>query len=114
MSSSSTGADNDNDAATPALFRPTTVGGLALQHRVVLAPLTRNRANAQHVHGALAVEYYAQRASVRGTLLISEAITIVPEGGGRPHVPGIWSEEQVEAWQRVCTLGRGCGCEYRC
>lgn len=87
--------------ATSLLFKPTVVGNVQLQHRVVLAPLTRNRANAEHVHGDLAVEYYMQRASVPGTLLITEAITIAPEAGGRPHVPGIWSEEQISAWKKV-------------
>lgn len=83
------------------LFEPTTVGDLQLKHRVVLAPLTRLRANAEHVHGDLAAEYYRQRASVPGTLLISEAVTIAPEAGGRPHVPGIWNQEQITAWKRV-------------
>ena len=87
--------------ATSLLFQPTTVGNLKLSHRIVLAPLTRNRANPQHVHGDLAVEYYRQRASVPGTLLITEATTIAPEAGGRPHVPGIWSEEQISAWRKV-------------
>lgn len=86
---------------TSLLFKPIVVGNVQLQHRVVLAPLTRNRANAEHVHGDLAVEYYRQRASLPGTLLITEAITIAPEAGGRPHVPGIWSEEQISAWKKV-------------
>ena len=62
---------------------------------------TAQRTGAVHWHGQLAVEYYRQRASVPGTLLISEAITIAPEAGGRPHVPGIWSEEQISAWKEV-------------
>jgi len=86
-----------------SLFEPVKLGDVELKHRVVLAPLTRNRANAQHVHGDLAVEYYSQRASVPGTLLISEAITIAPEAGGRPHVPGIWSDERIDAWKKVTT-----------
>ncbi|THG93659.1 hypothetical protein EW026_g7635 [Hermanssonia centrifuga] len=87
--------------STSALFQPTQVGDLKLDHRIVLAPLTRNRANSEHVHGDMAVEYYSQRASVKGTLLIAEAITIVPQAGGRPNVPGIWSEEQINAWKRI-------------
>ncbi|THG94172.1 hypothetical protein EW026_g7250 [Hermanssonia centrifuga] len=84
--------------STSALFQPTQVGDLKLDHRIVLAPLTRNRANSEHVHGDMAVEYYSQRASVKGTLLIAEA---VPQAGGRPNVPGIWSEEQINAWKRI-------------
>ena len=85
----------------PALFQPARVGNIQLKHRVVLAPLTRNRANVAHTHTDLAVEYYRQRASVPGTLLITEAVTIVPEATGRPHVPGIWSEDQVHAWKKA-------------
>lgn len=86
------------------LFESTKIGDLELKHRIVLAPLTRLRANADHVHGDLAVEYYRQRASVPGTLLISESITIAPECGGRPHVPGIWSEEQIQAWRKASKM----------
>ncbi|KAI0362490.1 FMN-linked oxidoreductase [Trametes cingulata] len=89
---------------TPRLFQPVTVGDVTLAHRVVLAPLTRCRANAQHVHGDLAVQYYAQRASVPGTLLIAEATFIAAKAGGLslgPNIPGIWNEEQITAWKRV-------------
>lgn len=87
--------------AESRLFKPIVVGNFTLKHRIVLAPLTRLRANAQHVHGDIAVEYYKQRASVPGTLLISEAITVAPEAGGKPHVPGIWSEAQISAWKKA-------------
>ena len=93
-----------NLTQTEALFTPTLVGGLPLQHRVVLAPLTRNRANAKHVPLDIVAEYYAQRGSVPGTLLVSEAVTIAPQAGGRAHVPGLWSDEQVAAWKKVSAL----------
>ncbi|KAK7693086.1 hypothetical protein QCA50_002651 [Cerrena zonata] len=83
------------------LFQPIKVGDIQLQHRVVLAPLTRLRANAQHVHGDLAIEYYRQRASEPGTLLISEGTFISGKAGGMPNVPGIWSDEQAVAWKKV-------------
>lgn len=70
------------------LFQPIQVGNVALLHRIVLAPLTRNRGTNAHVPGPLAAEYYAQRASVPGTLLISEATLIAPKAGGYPNVPG--------------------------
>ncbi|KAI0916451.1 hypothetical protein AcV5_002945 [Taiwanofungus camphoratus] len=85
----------------PKLFQPIQVGNVTLGHRVVLAPLTRFRANKDHVHGDLAVEYYAQRASSPGTLLITEATFIAPQAGGYDYVPGLWNEEQVAAWKRV-------------
>ena len=91
-------ADDDSQSL---LFQPINVGNVHLKHRVVLAPLTRNRANKAHVPTDIVVTYYAQRASVPGTLLISEAVTIAPEAGGRQHVPGIWSTEQIDAWKKV-------------
>ncbi|OSX62181.1 hypothetical protein POSPLADRAFT_1143134 [Postia placenta MAD-698-R-SB12] len=90
-----------SSAVVPKLFQPTRVGSYTLSHRVVLAPLTRCRANKAHVHGDLAVEYYAQRASVPGTLLITEATFIAAKAGGYDYVPGIWNDEQVAAWRRV-------------
>lgn len=93
-----------SSAVVPKLFQPTRVGSYTLSHRVVLAPLTRCRANKAHVHGDLAVEYYAQRASVPGTLLITEATFIAAKAGGYDYVPGIWNDEQVAAWRRVRQL----------
>ncbi|GBE84579.1 Probable inactive dehydrogenase [Sparassis crispa] len=95
--------------SNPALFRPTKVGYNTLAHRVVLAPLTRMRADAEHVHGELAVAYYAQRAHVPGTLLITEGTYISPRAGGYPHVPGIWNDAQIAAWKRVRIRTSGYG-----
>ena len=85
----------------PKLFTPIQVGNAHLTHRVVLAPLTRARANAQHVPSKLAVEYYSQRASVPGTMLISEGVIIAAKATGMAHIPGIWSDEQIAAWKLV-------------
>ncbi|KAH7923773.1 FMN-linked oxidoreductase [Leucogyrophana mollusca] len=86
---------------SPALFQPITVGELTLQHRVVLAPLTRFRAYATHVPGPQAATYYAQRASTPGTLLITEATFISQEAGGYQHIPGIYTDEQIEGWKEI-------------
>ena len=83
------------------LFQPIRVGNLQLSHRVVLAPLTRFRATDAHVPTDIMAEYYAQRASTPGTLLISEATFISPQGGGYNNVPGIWNDEQVSAWKKA-------------
>ena len=83
------------------LFQPIKVGEMSLNHRVVLAPLTRYRANIHHVHGDLAVEYYSQRASEPGTLLIGEGAFITGKAGGYAHAPGLWSDDQVAAWKKV-------------
>ena len=91
-------------SSVPKLFQPFKVGDLTLSHRVVLAPLTRFRVPERgHVPLANVKEYYAQRASEPGTLLISEAVFIAPQAGGYWHVPGIWSDEQIEAWKEVGT-----------
>ncbi|TFK37222.1 NADH:flavin oxidoreductase/NADH oxidase [Crucibulum laeve] len=88
---------------TPKLFQPIKIGNITLQHRVVLAPLTRFRAaKKSHIHTvSLAKTYYSQRASTPGTLLITEATFIAARAGGYDNVPGIWSDEQIEAWKEV-------------
>lgn len=68
---------------------------------MVMAPLTRFRGNSAHVHGDLAVEYYSQRASVPGTMIITEGTFISPRASGYANVPGIYNEEQIAAWRRV-------------
>jgi N-ethylmaleimide reductase len=91
------------DYQTMALFSTKRLGGgkHELRHRVVLAPLTRNRADASTlVPQQMCVEYYRQRAS-RGGLLISEAVNISPESLAYPSTPGIWSEAQVNGWKSV-------------
>jgi len=90
-------------SSTPALFTPTKVGDMTLQHRVVLAPLTRLRADENHVHSDLAVKYYSQRASTPGTLLISEA-TLIGDGAGASgytNVPMLQTNEQLAALKKI-------------
>ncbi|KAF8315600.1 FMN-linked oxidoreductase [Clavulina sp. PMI_390] len=83
------------------LFQHIRVGNVELQHRVVMAPLTRFRADEKHVHQDVAVEYYAQRASVPGTLLMTEGTFITEDAGGYDNVPGIWNQTQIAAWKKV-------------
>jgi NADPH2 dehydrogenase len=85
----------------PQLFRPFQLGDMQLSHRVVLAPLTRARADSNHTPPSYAVKYHADRASVPGSLLITEATLIAPYACGIPTVPGIWSEEQLSRWKEV-------------
>ncbi|KAH7103563.1 NADPH dehydrogenase [Auriculariales sp. MPI-PUGE-AT-0066] len=87
--------------STAALAKPIRVGRITLGHRLALAPLTRLRADKNHVHGDLAVEYYTQRASTPGTLLVTEGTFIADRAGGFDNVPGIWNADQVQAWKRV-------------
>src|SRR5690349_4514557 len=83
------------------LFAPLRVGNLHLKHRIALAPLTRLRADDNHVPLPIVTEYYAQRASAPGTLLIAEGTAIARELGGLPNVPGIWNEQQIHQWRKV-------------
>jgi N-ethylmaleimide reductase len=82
------------------LLTPYRMGDLDLPNRVIMAPLTRMRANPDnHVPTILQAEYYAQRASAG--LIIAEATAISPEGFGWADTPGLWSEDQVRGWGRV-------------
>ena len=84
------------------LFEPCQAGQLQLASRIVMAPLTRNRAP-HALANALMAEYYAQRANpaTGAGLIITEATAISHQGQGYSDVPGIWSAEQVKAWQPV-------------
>lgn len=85
---------------TAKLFTPLKAGALTLPNRVVMAPLTRNRARADgDVPGDLAPLYYAQRASAG--LIVTEATQVSPMGKGYDLTPGIYSAGQVEGWKRV-------------
>jgi N-ethylmaleimide reductase len=82
------------------LFTPLTLGDLTLPNRVVMAPLTRNRADPDgDVPYAIHAEYYAQRASAG--LIITEGTQISPEGKGYIQTPGIHSAEQIAGWKTV-------------
>jgi N-ethylmaleimide reductase len=83
----------------PDLFSPFQLGELKLPNRIVLAPMTRNRAGAGNVPGALNALYYAQRASAG--LLVTEATQVSPQGVGYPNTPGIHSDEQAAGWRLV-------------
>ncbi len=89
------------------LFQPLKVGDLVLPNRVIMAPLTRCRADEGRVPNAMMARYYAQRASAG--LILSEATAVTPMGVGYPDTPGIWSDEQVEGWKRVTEAAHAAG-----
>ena len=100
-------ARNFESSCLPSLFpncfnRPASARSTySTAFRVVMAPMTRLRANAQHVHGSLALEYYRQRTTIPGTLAISEGTIIAAQAGGWKKTPGIWSDEQISGWSPV-------------
>ncbi len=86
-------------AQRPHLLSPVALGPYTLRNRMVMAPMTRNRAVEGNVPSPLAATYYAQRASAG--LIVTEGSQVSPEGVGYPRTPGIHGDEQVAAWRRV-------------
>ena len=81
------------------LFSPVTLGTIALKNRMVMAPLTRNRAGEGGVPQDMSVTYYEQRATAG--LIVTEATPISPMGHGYPALPGIYTDAQVAGWKKV-------------
>jgi N-ethylmaleimide reductase len=81
------------------LFEPVQLGSLVLANRIFMAPLTRNRADADGVPSELAATYYSQRASAG--LILTEATQVSPMGKGYINTPGIHSPAQVRGWSRI-------------
>jgi N-ethylmaleimide reductase len=81
------------------LFSPFQLGPLQLPNRIVMAPMTRNRAGSGNAPTALNAAYYAQRASAG--LIVAEASQVSPQGLGYPGTPGIHSAEQIAGWKLV-------------
>lgn len=82
-----------------SLFTPLEIGDFELPNRIVMAPMTRNRAGEGLAPRQLNARYYAQRASAG--LIVTEASQISPQGMGYPSTPGIYSPEQLEGWRQV-------------
>ncbi|WCM95221.1 alkene reductase [Acidovorax sp. NCPPB 2350] len=82
-----------------ALFEPYPLGPLTLANRIVMAPLTRNRAGAGLVPGELASTYYAQRASAG--LIITEATQVSAQAQGYQDTPGLYTPGQIAGWRKV-------------
>lgn len=93
-------ATSDGMMSMPTtLFDPIALGSIHAPNRIIMAPLTRGRADAGAVPSAIMQTYYRQRASAG--LIISEATGISREGAGWPSAPGIWTDAQVEGWKPV-------------
>ncbi len=81
------------------LFDPFTLGSIPLRNRIVMAPLTRNRADADHIPTPLMAEYYGQRATIG--LIVTEGTSPSPNGLGYPRMPGLFDARHVAAWRPV-------------
>ncbi|NDH69389.1 MAG: alkene reductase, partial [Gammaproteobacteria bacterium] len=87
------------------LFESVHIGSIHLPNRIVMAPMTRSRADVNGVPSELTALYYAQRASAG--LIISEAINISEQATGSPLTPGIYTQEQINAWKKVTQVVHG-------
>ncbi len=82
-----------------SLFEPIQLGAIRARNRILMAPLTRARADRSAVPTPIMAQYYRQRATAG--LIISEATGISRQGLGWPHAPGLWNAVQVEAWKPI-------------
>ena len=83
----------------PTLFDPLRVGNLELDNRIIMAPMTRSRADDDGVQPSYTANYYRQRASAG--LIITEATNISPMAKGYVRTPGIYTDAQIESWRAV-------------
>src|SRR5687767_13250522 len=81
------------------LFSPILVGDLSLANRIIMAPMTRNRAGADGVPSPMMAKYYGQRAGAG--LIVSESTPISPEAVGYPCTPQLHTDAQVAGWRQV-------------
>jgi N-ethylmaleimide reductase len=81
------------------LFDPIEIGNIQLENRIIMAPMTRSRANDAGIQPRFAAEYYGQRASAG--LIITEATNISPMAKGYVRTPGIYTDEQIESWRPI-------------
>ncbi|GAB6261072.1 alkene reductase [Photobacterium sp. 53610] len=81
------------------LFAPVRLGRITLSNRLVMAPMTRSRANLDGTPGALTAEYYTQRASIG--LIVTEGVQPSDDGQGYLATPGIYTDAQVAGWKQV-------------
>ena len=101
-------ADRIEKAQTGSdLFQPVRLGPYQLANRIVMAPLTRSRADEEGVPRPLMVEYYAQRASAG--LIITEGTNVSPQGRGYALTPGLYDAAQVAGWRKVTEAVHACG-----
>ncbi len=91
----------------PSLFDPIQLGDLHLPNRIFMAPLTRLRGTPDHIPTPIMVDYYTQRATAG--LIISEGTPIDPLGVGYANVPGLWSQQQTEAWKPITAAVHNAG-----
>lgn len=101
-----------SEAQYAELFQPIRYGAIEAPNRIVMAPMTRGRADKAGVPSDMMIEYYRQRAGAG--LIVSEGTGISREGLGWPFAPGIWNDAQVEAWRPVTDAVHAAGGRIVC
>ncbi|MBU1043212.1 MAG: alkene reductase [Candidatus Omnitrophica bacterium] len=81
------------------IFSKFKLGNIELANRIVMAPMTRSRATAEHIPSELMIKYYEQRASAG--LIITEGTSPSANGVGYPRIPGIYNQQQIQAWNKI-------------
>lgn len=89
------------------LFQPLQMGALTLPNRILMAPLTRCRAEGEHIPTSLMAEYYTQRASAG--LIIAEGAMVMQGNSAFWHEPGIYSDDQIRGWQKTTNAVHAAG-----
>ena len=89
------------------LFERAQIGNIQLSNRIVMAPMTRSRAESNGVPSELAILYYVQRATAG--LIISEGINISEDAIGSPFTPGIFNKAQIKGWKRITSAVHDAG-----
>jgi N-ethylmaleimide reductase len=89
------------------LFEPVDVGGLTFSNRMVMAPMTRNRAHEDGVATSMMVAHYGQRAAAG--LIVTESTTVSAEAVGYPFAPGLFTSAQAASWLRVTNAVHSAG-----
>ena len=102
--------DHTHPFNTAALFEPGRLGPYTLPHRLLMAPMTRNRARRDGVPSPSAVIYYAQRASA--AMIVTETTTVSEQAVGYPLMPGIHTADQVAGWRPVVDAVHRFGCRF--
>jgi 2,4-dienoyl-CoA reductase-like NADH-dependent reductase (Old Yellow Enzyme family) len=87
--------------AESRLWKPLKIAGVEIKHRIGMPGLSRFRGTDDHTATPMMKEYYSQRSQIPGTFIITEAGIISPGAGGYPNAPGLWREDQVEAWKTI-------------
>jgi N-ethylmaleimide reductase len=100
----------DQTPSPAGLFVPGRLGPYTLPHRLIMAPMTRNRARRDGVPSPSAVIYYAQRASA--ALIVTEATAVSEQAVGYPRTPGIHTVDQIAGWRPAVDAVHRCGCRF--